>query len=82
MSYVSRTEREMIRLHFSFSPVVKSLYPGKEAREELAWDLALYYNDALFATEEEPITVQHNGRNLQLFPTRKDDRKIRVQVIK
>lgn len=82
MSYVPRTEREMIRLHFSFSPIVKSLYPGKEAREDLAWDLALYYNDALFATEEKPITVQHNGRNLQLFPTRKDDRKIRVQVVK
>lgn len=82
MSYVPRTEREMIRALFSFSPVVKSLYPGKEAREDLAWDLALYYYEALFATEEKPIAVQHKGRNLQLFPTRKNDRKIRVQVVK
>ena len=80
MPHVPRTEKEKIRAHFSLSPLVKKLYPGKEAREDLTWDLALYYNDALFATPDEPIIAHHNNNTLHLFPTRKNLKKIRVMA--
>lgn len=84
MPHVPRTEKEKIRAHFSLSPVVKKLYPGKEAREDLCWDLALYYNDALFATPDDPVVVIHDLDNkfctLHLFPTSKNLKKIRVMA--
>jgi hypothetical protein len=77
---VPRTEKELIRVHFSLSPIVKKEYPGKESREDLTWDLAPYYNDALFATPDDPVIVEHSGHTLHLFPTRKNLKKIRVMI--
>lgn len=80
MPYVPQTDLEKIRAHFSLAPLVKKLVPGKEAREKLCWDLSLYYEDALFATYEEPVVIELDTFTLNLFPTSKDPNKIRVMV--
>ena len=70
----------LVRKSFSLSPKVKAAFPGEDRRNQLCNDLTLYYQDALFATEEEPVTVSMNGSKFDLFPSRKDARKIRVNL--
>jgi len=80
MPWLADKHVEKTRACFSMSPVVKRLYPGAPYRESLCMNLATYYQDALFATPEEPVEVELDGETFQLFPTNKDARKIRVQV--
>jgi hypothetical protein len=80
MPWTPMSDREIIRRNFSLSRVVKRNNPGKESREDLTWKLSPHYQDALFATPENPIEIQNGTDTLQLFPTRKNAKKIRVQV--
>lgn len=66
------------RQSFSFAPLVKKLYPGAEAREDLSMVFAPYYLDALFATPEDPVVVEHDFYTFILYPTTRDPKKIRV----
>lgn len=75
-----RSPTQMLRRSFSLAENVKRLYPGSKAREQLCFDLAPHYEDALFSTEEEPHEVEHNNRVLYMHPTRKSDTKIRVRI--
>ena len=75
-----RTPTQMLRRSFSLAPMVKGAYPGTEARETLCFELAPHYEDALFSTEEEPHEVELHNRVFQMYPTRKNDTKIRVRI--
>lgn len=75
-----KNDAEYARRNFSLSRVVKRLIPGKELRDQLAYELAPHYQDALFATPNEPFEVPSEHGTLQLFPSKKNLKKIRVQV--
>lgn len=80
MSWTPYTEKEVVRRCFSLSNQIKKNWYGHKEREELTWTLSVHYQDALFATPENPVEVKVGKATLQLFPSNKDARKIRVQV--
>lgn len=81
--FVPKTDREKVRASFSLSQGLKNLIRGKEAREDLTWDLAPLYVEVMDNHSiENPreIYCEEIGNTIQLFPCPCATKKIRVKV--